>query len=156
VDAARFLDRPGEIAVAAATVVALVGIVASMPPLLRTQQGASARSRLTPALVMLTGGAAITFTAYLAFQIRCSGTSCRQGAGNGFAGLHRWWRSEHSWEWGAQLLVASIGLATASLAFWLSARGSKHARPPLWMARFLYVVWALFVFLVPAIYEIAG
>jgi|SRR5436305_2512180 len=156
-DAARFLDHPGEIAVAAATIVALIGIIASLPPLLADQQGTAARSRLTPALVMLTGGAAITFAAYLAFQIRCSGgAGCKNGAGGGFAELDRWWRSETTWEWGAQLLLASLGLMAASLAFWLSARASRYARPPLWAARILYIAWAVFVFAVPAAYEIAN
>ncbi len=154
-DAARFLDRPGEIAVAAATLVALAGIAASLPALLATRQREATRTRLTPALVMLTGGAAITFAAYLAFQIRCTGTGCRVGAGSGFLELERWWHSEYTWEWGAQLLVASLGLAASSLAFWLSARASRWARPPLWAARLLYIAWAVFVFLVPAAYELA-
>src|SRR2546421_11633896 len=122
IDAARFLDHPGEIAVAAATIVALVGIVASLPPLLADRQGTAARSRLTPALVMLTGGAAITFAAYLAFQIRCSGgAGCKNGAGGGFAELDRWWRSETPWEGGAQLLLASLGPMAGPPAFWVRA-----------------------------------
>ena len=155
VDAARFLDHPGEIALAAATIVALAAVVAGLPPLLRPAEAEGGRGRVTPALVMLTGGAAITFTAYLAFELRCGTTGCRRGAGGGFAGLHRWWRTESSWEWGAQLLVASLGLAAAALAFWLSARGSRRARWPLWSARVLYAAWAIFVFLVPGAYELS-
>ncbi len=153
-DAARFLDRPGEVAVAAATVVALAGIAASLPPLLAAREREATRSRLTPSLVMLTGGAAITFAAYLAFQIRCTGTGCRAGAGSGLFELDRWWHSESTWEWGAQLLVASVGLIASSLAFWLSARANRWARPPLWAARLLYFTWAVFVFVVPAAYEL--
>jgi len=155
-DAARFLDRPGEIAVAAATLVALAGIAASLPPLLATRQREATRSRLTPSLVMLTGGAVITFAAYLAFQIRCPGTGCRVGAGSGPAGLDRGWHSDSTWEWGAQLLVASLGLIASAIAFWLSARASRWARVPLWAARLFYVVWIVFVFMVPAAYELTS
>jgi hypothetical protein len=156
VDAARrFLDHPGELALAGATIVALAAVVAGLPLMLRPSEAESGRSRVTPSLVMLTGGAAVTFAAYLAFELRCGTTGCRQGAGGGFAGLHRWWRTESSWAWGAQLLVASLGLAAAAVAFWLSARGSRRARWPLWWARLLYVAWAVFVFLVPAAYELS-
>ncbi|MBV9213039.1 MAG: hypothetical protein JOZ25_05255 [Actinobacteria bacterium] len=155
-DAARFLDRPGEIAVAAATLLALAAVVASLPPLLAARQRDATRTRLTPSLVMLTGGAAITFAAYLAFQIRCNGTACRSGAGGGPAELARWWRSESTWEWGAQLFLASVGLAAASAAFWLSARASNRSRSTLWAARVLYLLWALFVVVVPGAWELTS
>ena len=151
----RVLDRPGEIAVAAATILALVAVLAAFAPILRARERGTVRSRLTPTLVILTGGAAITFAAYLAFQLRCGHSGCKKGAGGGFAGLDRWWRSASSWQWGAQLLVASLGLVAAAVAFWLSAHGSKRVRPPLWAARLLYLGWATLVFLMPAAYELA-
>ena len=141
------------IVLAAAIVVGVIAMAAALAALMRAPRQ-NARARLTPALVILTGGAAITFAAYLAFQIRCTGTGCRAGAGSGPFELDRWWHSESTWEWGAQLLVASVGLIASSLAFWLSARANRWARPPLWAARLLYFTWAVFVFVVPAAYEL--
>ena len=131
----RALDRPAEIGLAVATVVAVLAVLATLVPLLRTAEPRAARSRLTPALTILTGGAAITFTAYLAFTLRCGGAGCRPGGGDGVAGLHHWWRAHDSWQWSAQLLVASAGLAVAAVALWLSARASRGWRVPLWAAR---------------------
>src|SRR3989442_45775 len=92
----RVLDRPGEIAVATATVLALVAVVAALPPILRARERGAVRSRLTPTLVILPGGAAIPFAAYLAFELRCGHSGCKRGAGGGFAGLDRWWRSDRA------------------------------------------------------------
>src|SRR3989442_15685673 len=109
VDAARFLDHPGEIALAAATVVALAAVVAGLPPLLRPAEAEGGRGRVTPALVMLTGGGAITFTAYLAFGPRCGTTRCRRGAGGGFAGRPPRWPAGASPGGGAPPLGAGPG-----------------------------------------------
>ncbi|MEA2397848.1 MAG: hypothetical protein QOK25_1404 [Thermoleophilaceae bacterium] len=151
----RALDRPAEIALAAATVIAVVAVAAALARLLRTAESRSARSRLTPALAILTGGAAITFTAYLAYSLRCGGAGCRPGGGDGVAGFHHWWRAHDSWQWSGQLLVASVGLAIAAIALWLGARDSRRRRLPLWIARLLYTAWAAIVFL-PVLYELVS
>ncbi|HEX8065428.1 MAG TPA: hypothetical protein VF520_02745 [Thermoleophilaceae bacterium] len=151
----RFLDRPAEIALAVASIVAVIAVAAGLPPLLREAQR-SARARLTPALVVLTGGAAITFVSYLGFALRCGDAGCEDGGGEGPAELDRWWRHESTWQWGAQMLVAAAALVAASLAFVLSARGSRRRRGPLVVAWALYGAWAIAVFLVPAAYELAG
>ena len=67
--AERFLDKPAEIALAAATVIAIAALATGLPALLRDRR--AGRSRITSALVILTGGGAITFVAYVAFQLRC-------------------------------------------------------------------------------------
>src|SRR2546425_13342417 len=97
VDAARFLDHPGEIALAAATVVALAAVVAGLPPLLRPAEAEGGRGRVTPALVMLTGGAALTLTAHPAFELRCRPTRRPRGAGGRLAGPSPWGAAEASW-----------------------------------------------------------
>jgi hypothetical protein len=103
--------------------------------------------------VILTGGALVAFAAYVGFESRC-GHRCEDGAGGGFAGLHHWWRARASWQWSAQLTIAAAGLAAASLAFALAARGSGRARGPLWAARLRYLAWAVVVFAMPAAYEL--
>jgi hypothetical protein len=150
----RFLERPGEIALAAATLLAVAAVAGSLPRLLRERERRAARARLTPSLLVLTLGAAITFAAYLSFALRCERSSCVRGAGGGLAGLDRWWRAHDSWQWGAQLLIASMALAVAALAFWLSARASRRARPPLWFARLLYAAWFAVVLVSPAVYAL--
>ena len=142
-----------EIVLAAATVLAVVAVAVALPALLRAPAERAARTRLTPALVILTGGAVISFAAYLAFSSRC-GHRCEQGAGSGFAGLHDWWRTRHSWQWNAQLTIAATALAAGALAFALAAYGSRFTRLPLWIARLLLATWAIVCFAMPAIYEL--
>jgi hypothetical protein len=139
------LDRPAEIVLAAATIVAVAGMAAGLVALLRAPERPAVRSGLTPALVMLTGGAAITFAAWLAYAIRCGDGSCRRDAGDGFAGFDRWWLQHGAWQWGTELLLAALGLAAAAIAFWLAARRGRSARPALWLARILYLAWILLV-----------
>ncbi|HEX8073495.1 MAG TPA: hypothetical protein VF545_00805 [Thermoleophilaceae bacterium] len=147
------LDRPAEVALAAATVLALVAVAGSLATLLRAGGRSADRSRLTPALVVLTGGAAVTFAAYLAFEFRCRGSACERGAGDGLLGFHHWWRAHDSWQWSGQLLLASVALVAAGAALWLGARDSRRKSAPLWAARLLYAGWVLLVFL-PVLYEL--
>jgi len=114
-----------------------------------------ARIRLLPSLALLTGGAAIAFAAWVAFDGRC-GHSCDRHPQyeTGLAGFYRWWHRGDSWQWSAQLTVAAIGLALAAAAFALAARGHPRARAALWTARVVYVVWVVLVFVVPAAYEL--
>ena len=135
--AARFLDKPAELAAAAATVLAVVALATGLPALLRDRY--AGRARITPALVVLTGGAAITFVAYLAFTLRCGNSGCRKGAGEGWLEADRWWRDDSTWQWGGQLLLAALGLAAAAVAFWLGARG-RGGRAPVVAAWALYAV----------------
>ena len=149
-------DRAGEIALGLAMAVALVCIAATLVPLARGagRDEPHGRARMTPALVILTGGAAITFVSYLAYVLRCRSEGC-EAAGWAFGFINTWWRRETAWEWGAQLALASIGLVAASIALALSARGRfKRARPPLIAARLAYAAWALVVFLPAAAYEL--
>ena len=69
-------------------------------------------------------------------------------------GLEPWWRRKHSWQWSGQLILASIGLVTASVALALAARRRKNARNALIAARLFYGVWAVVVFVIPAIWEV--
>jgi len=142
-----------EVVLAVATVVAVAAVVSALPALARVPRDNDARSHLTAALVMLTGAAAITFAAYLAFDLRC-GHRCDGGQGTGFAGVHRWWHRHDSWQWSVQLTIAAAGLAVAALAFGLAARRSGRARAPLWGARLVYAAWVGVVFAAPAIYEL--
>jgi cytochrome bd-type quinol oxidase subunit 2 len=142
-----------KIVLATAIVVGVAAMVTAVATLMRAPAERDARARLTPALVILTGGAFITFSGYLAYDLRC-GHRCERGAGGGFAGLDRWWRDHDSWQWGAQLTIAAVGLAAAAVAFALAARGSRHARVPLWAARLIYLAWIALVFAVPAVYEL--
>jgi hypothetical protein len=143
-----------EVVLAAATVFAVVAVATTLPRLLRLAPGRDARARLMPSLVILTGGAAITFAAYLAFHLRC-GHRCDMGdAPTGLASVHRWWHRHESWQWEAQLTVAAVGLAVGALAFALAARRGRRARVPLWGARLLYLAWLVLVFVLPAAYEL--
>jgi hypothetical protein len=110
---------------------------------------------MTPALVILTGGAAITFVAYLAYELRCRSQGCTGASDWGFGFLRTWWRRDAAWEWGAQLALASLGLVAASIALALTAAGRfRRARRPLLAARLVYAAWAVLVFLPAAAYEL--
>ena len=143
-----------EAALAAATVIAVAAVAASLPALMRAAPDRATRSRLTPSLVILTGGAVVAFAAYLAFRLRCGHGCDHARKGDGFAGLHRWWHRHDSWQWDAQLLISAGGLATAALALTLAARGRGRARLPVWIARLAFAAWALVVFAMPAVYEL--
>jgi hypothetical protein len=147
----RFLDKPAEIALAAATVIAIGAVATGLPALLRDRR--AGRARITSALVILTGGAAITFVAWVAFTLRCGNSSCQKGAGTSWIELDRWWRDDSTWQWGAQLLLAAVGLAAAAVAFMLGARGSGR-RAPLRAAWIFYGLWVVLVFVVTAAYEL--
>ena len=148
---ASAIDRVGEVAVAAATVFAAVAVIYTLPALVNRTRG---RAGLTPALVIITGGAAITFVAWLAFTVRCTQSGCNVHPGDTFAGLEPWWRRKHSWQWGAQLALASAGLVTASIALALAARDRPNARKALISARAFYAAWAAVAFVIPAAWEI--
>ena len=149
--AATLVDRIGEISVAAATVFAAIAVAVTLPGLLKRRRG---RSKLTPALVIVTGGAAITFVAWLAFTIRCTESGCGVRHGYALFGLQPWWRLQASWQWGAELALASVGLVTASLSLALAARDRRSARPALIAARLVYGTWAIVAFVLPALWEI--
>jgi hypothetical protein len=144
-------DRVGEIALAVATVVAVAAVVAALGGITRRN---ARRAGVTPALVIVTCAAAITFVAYLAFQIRCGETGCVIGPGDEVAGVSPWWRIDRAWQWGGQLTLASAGLVISSLALAAAARESPAARPLLIAARSAYFVWAVLVFAVPMLWEI--
>ena len=144
-------DRVGEVTLAAATVAAAVLLVLTLPALVRRARG---RAGLTPALVIATGGAAITFVAYLAFAVRCTQAGCHFRRGDTVAGLAPWWRIKGSWQWGAQLALASVGLLISSAALALAVRESRAAGPAVSLARLAYGVWAVVVFFIPAAWEI--
>jgi hypothetical protein len=134
-------------------VIAVACVATALPAILREAAEPDARARLLPALLIATGGAAVTFAAYLAFDIRC-GHRCEGGGDEGFGGFHRWWHRDHSWQWGVQLTIAAAGLAFAALAFAMAARRRRRARAPLWVARIVYAAWVVLVFAVPAAYEL--
>ena len=143
-----------DVVLAAATVFAVVAVATSLPSLLRADARERAGTRLMPSLVMLTGAAAITFAAWLAFDVRC-GHRCDRGPGpDGIDSLHRWWHRHDSWQWGAELALAGAGLAVAALAFAMAARGMRRARALLWTARLAYLAWIALVFGAPAVYEL--
>src|SRR5919201_25673 len=119
-----------EVVLAAATVLAVAAVAVALPAVLRAPADRAVRTRLTPTLVIVTGSAVISFAAYLAYTSRC-GHRCERGAGTGFAGLHDWWRTRHSWQWDAQLEIAAAALAAGALAFALAAYGRRFARPRL-------------------------
>jgi hypothetical protein len=139
--------------------VALVCIAFTVVPLARGTprgqgEGPHGRARMTPALVIVTGGAAITFVSYLAYVLRCNGQGCTD-PGWAFGFVRTWWRRDSAWEWGAQLALASVGLVSASIALAFSARGrTRRARPPLIAARLAYLAWAVLVFAPAAAYEV--
>jgi cytochrome c biogenesis factor len=145
-------DRVGEIALAAATVVAVVLVAATLPAVMRRSD--RSRRRITPALVIVTGGAAVTFVAYLAFAVRCTQSGCNVRPGDSFAGVQPWWRIKGSWQWGAQLALASAGFAIASVALAMAAGERRRAGRAVNVARVVYGLWALLVFVIPAAWEI--
>ena len=121
----------------------------------RRPRGDGTRLRLLPSLALLTGGAAIAFAAWVAFDGRCGhGCDRHPRYETGLAGFYRWWHRHDSWQWSAQLTLAAVGLALAAVAFALTARGHRRARAVLWAARAVYVVWVVLVFAVPAGYEL--
>ena len=70
------VELAAEVLLAAATVVAAAAVLATVPSIVRRPgagRPAARRKHLTPALVILTGGAAVTFVAWLAFDLRCGG-----------------------------------------------------------------------------------
>lgn len=144
-------DRVGEIALAVATVVAVAAVAAALSGITRRDAG---RAGVTPALVIVTGAAAITFVAYLAFQIRCGEAGCVIRPGDKVAGIAPWWRIDRAWQWGGQLTLASAGLVISSLALASAARESRAARLLLNAARSAYFLWAVLVFAVPMLWEI--
>jgi hypothetical protein len=104
---------------------------------------------------MTTGGAVITFIAYIAFNGRC-GSECIDHGGPQLAGHDVWWRIDQAWQWSAQLGVASLGLAGAALALLCTARGwSRAAGAPLWLARIAFAVWGLAALILPISLELA-
>ena len=143
-----------DVVLAAGTVIAVVAVTTALPVLFRIPADNDARAHLTGALVILTGGAAITFGAYLGNDLRCGHRCDRGAAPGGIASFHRWWHRHDSWQWSTQLTIAAIGLAIAALAFAMAARRSPRARTPLWLARFVYAGWVVLVFAVPAAYEV--
>lgn len=128
---------------------AVIAVAASLPRLLREGRGANLRPRLTPALLILTGGAAVTLASYLVFKLGCDRLGCHRREGHGFAKLDDWWHGRHSWEWAGQVTIAAAALTAAALAFWLSAGARRGARHALWSARLLYAAWVVLVFVVP-------
>jgi hypothetical protein len=149
--AATVADRVGEIGLAVATVLAVAAVAVALTAIAGRDTG---RARVTSALVIVTGGAAVTFVAYLAFQIRCGDAGCVIRPGDDVAGIAPWWRIDGAWQWGAQLMLASVALVTSALALAAAARESRFARPLLTAARVAYVVWALLVFAIPALWEV--
>jgi hypothetical protein len=137
---------------AAGTVIAVVLVAVALPALLRRSD--RRRGILTSALVIVTGGAALTFAAYLAFAVRCSGSQCRTRASDAIDGVYPWWRDEHSWQWGAQLGLAGVGLALAALALALAARQRAGAKRAVRAAWFAWALWVVLVVAIPAAWEI--
>jgi hypothetical protein len=131
-------------------------VAAALAAMLRQRpRGANARVRLLPSLALLTGGAAIAFASWIAFDGRCGhGCDRHPHYQTGLAGFYRWWHRHDSWQWSAQLTLAAVALALAAISFALTARGHPRARLALWAARAAYVVWAVLVFAVPAAYEV--
>ena len=149
--AATVSDRLGEIGLAVATVVAVVAVGVALSAIAKRNAG---RAGLTSALVIVTGGAAVTFVAYLAFQIRCGDAGCVYRPGDEVAGVAPWWRIDAAWQWGAQLTLAAVALVVSSLALAFAARESRAARPLLGAARAAYFLWAALVFAVPLLWEV--
>jgi hypothetical protein len=137
---------------AVATVVAVVLMAVTLPALLRRRRVVG-RAGVTPALVILTGAAAITFVAYLAFIFRCHESGCRIRADDTVAGFYPWWRNDDSWQWGGQLALAGVALVLASAALALAVRERRGARPGVTLARVAVAAWVLIAFLVPAAWE---
>jgi hypothetical protein len=86
--------------------------------------------------------------------VRCAQAGCHFDRGDTVAGLSPWWRVKGSWQWGAQLALASLALVIASSALALAVRERRAAGRVLTLGRVAYGVWALLVFLIPAAWEI--
>jgi hypothetical protein len=65
-----------------------------------------------------------------------------------------WWRIKGSWQWGAQLTLASLGFALAALALAMAARERRRAGRAVNAARLAFGLWILLVFAIPALWEI--
>lgn len=137
---------------AVATLAAVALLALTLPVLARRAR--SSRAGVTPALVIATGGAAITFVAYLAFLVRCRQAGCHFHRGDMVAGISPWWRIKEAWQWGAQLALAGVGLLIASAALALAVREKRASRRVVALARLAYGVWAVVVFLIPAAWEL--
>ena len=151
--ATLLLDRIGEVVMAAATVAAVALLALTLPALIRLGRGG--RRTVTPALVILTGAAAITFVSYLAFFVRCAESGCVIQPDDTVAGLHPWWRANDSWQWGAQLALAGVALVLASLALFLAVRRRRAAGRAVTLARIAVFTWVMVAFAIPALWEIA-
>jgi hypothetical protein len=151
--ASRTTDRIGEVTLAVATVLAVVLLAVTLPALLRRGPGGR-RGGVTSALVIVTGGAAVTFVAWLAFAVRCTQYGCDARPGETVAGLPTWWHARHTWEWGTQLALAAVGLAVGSAALALAARERRAARRVVNLARLAYALWVIGVFAMPAVWEL--
>jgi hypothetical protein len=125
----------------------------TLPAMLRRGPGGRTAA-ITSSLVIVTGGAAVTFVAYLAFVIRCSQYGCHVRPGDRVSGIAPWWHIRHAWQWGAQLGLAAIGLAVGSAALALASRERRSARIGLNLARALFGLWVVGVFAIPAAWEI--
>jgi hypothetical protein len=134
----------------------VIAVGSALAALLRTRpRGRGGRVRVLPSLALLTGGAAIAFASWVAYDGRCGhGCDSHPREETGFAGFHRWWHRHDSWQWGAQLTLAAVALALAATAFALTARAHPRARIALWAARAAYAVWIVLVFAVPAACEV--
>jgi hypothetical protein len=154
VPATLLFDRIGELVMAAATVAAVVLLALTLPALIRLGRGG--RRPVTPALVVLTAAAAITFVSYVGFFVRCadSDSGCGYDSGDTFAGFSPWWRTDDAWQWGAQLALAGVALVLASLALFLAVRKRRAAGRAVAVARVAVFIWALVAFLIPALWEI--
>ena len=146
-------DRFGEVTMAAATVVAVLLMALTLPALLRRRR-AVGRAGVTPALVILTGAAAIAFVAYLAFIFRCNGPGCRIPGGDTVAGLYPWWRDDRSWQWGGQLALAGVALALSSAALALAVRDRRVTPHAVTLARVAVAGWVIVAFVIPAAWEV--
>jgi hypothetical protein len=154
------VDHIGPALLGAAMVLGVGAIAATLlsaAPAVRTggDWGTRTKPRLFPPLAMTTGGAVITFIAYIAFNGRC-GSECIDNGGPQLAGRDVWWRVDQAWQWSAQLGLASLGLAAAALALLFTARGwNRMVGMPLWVARIAYCVWAIVALLLPVGLELA-
>ena len=124
----------------------------TIPGLLR--RGRGGRGGVTPALVILTGAAAITFVAYLVFIVRCAEAGCHYDSTDTVAGLPPWWRQNDAWQWGGQLALAAVALALSSAALALAVREQRVARRAVTLARVAVGLWVVIVFAIPAAWEL--
>jgi hypothetical protein len=152
------LDRVGEALLGGAMTLAVGAVLMTLfttaPAFRPGGRGAAAtigRPRLALPLVTITGGAVIAFVAYLAYEGRC-----REWCGQQAAGRAVWWRVEEAWQWAGQLLVASVGLAAASLALVLAARGMRGVRPSVRIAQIAFAVWVVVALAIPLAIEISA